>query len=85
MFFFLFFLSPSIFTGQQTEVLSPRELRIEELRHHMKIEAAVMDGAKNAIKLLQNGKTQDKKALQEVSKEWGMNSFECVCVRGVVI
>ena len=48
-------------------MLSPRELRIEELRHHMKIEAAVMDGAKNAIKLLQNGKNQDKKALQEVS------------------
>ncbi|CAE1332215.1 PKN2 [Acanthosepion pharaonis] len=54
--------------GQQTEVLSPRELRIEELRHHMKIEAAVMDGAKNAIKLLQNGKTQDKKALQEAQQ-----------------
>lgn len=54
--------------GQQTEVLSPRELRIEELRHHMKIEAAVIDGAKNAIKLLQNGKTQDKKALQEAQQ-----------------
>lgn len=47
--------------------MSPLELRIEELRHHMKIESAVMEGAKNAIKLLQNTKSQDKKALQEVS------------------
>ena len=48
------------------EVLSPLELRIEELRHHIKIETAVIEGAKNAIKLLQMSKALEKKALQEV-------------------
>ena len=47
--------------------MTPLELRIEELRHHMKIEAAMVEGAKNALKLLQTYKSQDKKALQEVS------------------
>ncbi|KAL4218900.1 Serine/threonine-protein kinase N2 [Mactra antiquata] len=51
--------------SQRCEVLSPLELRLEELRHHIKIESAVMEGAKNAIKLLQMAKEKDKKALQE--------------------
>lgn len=41
--------------------------RIEELRHRLRIEAAVVDGAKNVIRTLQSNKTIDKKALQEVS------------------
>lgn len=53
--------------SQRCEVLSPLELRIEELRHHIKIESAVIEGARNAIKLLQMAKEKDKKALQEVS------------------
>lgn len=57
-------------SGQRHEVLSPLELRIEELRHHMKIESAVLEGAKNAIKLLQNTKTLDKKALQEAQSSF---------------
>lgn len=43
------------------------EERIDELRHRLRIEAAVVDGAKNVIRTLQNNKVPDKKALQEVS------------------
>jgi serine/threonine protein kinase len=56
-------------------VLTPLEVRIEELRHHMKIESAVLEGCKNVVKLLQSAKTQDKKALQEAQ----MNFAEANC------
>ena len=44
------------------------ELRIEELRHRLRIEKAVVDGARNVIRTLQSAKVADKKALQEVSQ-----------------
>lgn len=55
--------------------ISQRELepllddRIEDIKHRLKVEAAVVEGAKNVIKLLQNGSKDksDKKALTEVS------------------
>ncbi|XP_049811937.1 serine/threonine-protein kinase N isoform X1 [Schistocerca nitens] len=44
---------------------TPLEERVEELRHRLRIEAAVVEGAKNVIKMLQSSKVVDKRALQE--------------------
>ena len=53
-----------IFSASTKVPLSPLEMRIEELRHHIGVESIVLDGCRNAVKLLQM--TQDKKALLEV-------------------
>lgn len=53
--------------GKARELGDSLEDRIDELRHRLRIEAAVVDGAKNVIRTLQSTKTIDKKALQEVS------------------
>ena len=53
-------------TGDEKDELSPLKLRIEELRHHIQIESAVSEGARNAVKMLQTvGKKVDKDALQQ--------------------
>lgn len=47
--------------------------RIEDLKHRLRVEAAVVEGAKNVIKLLQNGtreRGENRKALQEVRFVW---------------
>ncbi|TRY83612.1 hypothetical protein DNTS_022095 [Danionella cerebrum] len=51
--------------GRPSETISPLELRVEELRHHLRIEAAVADGAKNVVKQLGVRKVQDRRALAE--------------------
>jgi len=57
--------APTATTGTTAEIVSPLEVRIQELRHRLKIEVAVMDGARNVIRLLQSVKEKDKKALAE--------------------
>lgn len=47
-------------------IISPLDLRVEELCHHAKIESAVAEGAKNVMKLLGSGKVTEKKAHSEV-------------------
>ncbi|KAL7838206.1 hypothetical protein AOLI_G00266100 [Acnodon oligacanthus] len=51
--------------GRASETISPLELRMEELRHHLRIEAAVAEGAKNVVKQLGGCKVQDRRALAE--------------------
>lgn len=52
--------------GGQKDLETSLEDRIGEMRHRLCIEAAVVEGAKNVIRTLQNSKVPDKKALQEV-------------------
>lgn len=53
--------------GNPVEIISPLELRVAELVHHMNIESAVVEGAKNVVKQLSGGKIQDRRILAEVS------------------
>lgn len=53
--------------GEDTGKATSLEERVAEMKHRLCIEAAVVEGAKNVIRTLQNSKVPDKKALQEVS------------------
>ena len=49
---------------------------MEELRHRLRVEAAVAGGAKNVVKILGGRRVQDRKMLAEVGtmasqKGWG--------------
>ena len=50
------------------------EIRIEEIRHRLRVETAVVDGARNVIKLLQAVKEKDKKALSEAQANLSQSS-----------
>lgn len=52
----------------EKEIIDPLELRVAELMHHMKIESAVAEGAKNVVKHTTNGRmVMDRRILAEVS------------------
>ncbi|KAJ7988225.1 hypothetical protein DPEC_G00321390 [Dallia pectoralis] len=51
--------------GRPSETISPLDLRVAELRHHLKIESAVAEGAKNVVKHLGGSKVTDRRALAE--------------------
>ncbi|KAJ8912963.1 hypothetical protein NQ315_000019, partial [Exocentrus adspersus] len=64
--------------------LSQRELeplledRIEDLKHRFRVEAAVVEGAKNVVKLLQNGNKEksDRRALMEAQESLRASSMK---------
>ncbi|XP_075885519.1 serine/threonine-protein kinase N2 [Nelusetta ayraudi] len=51
--------------GHLMELIGSLELRVAELLHHMKIESAVVQGAKNVVKYLSGQKIQDRRMLAE--------------------
>jgi len=57
------------------------EARIEELRHHLRIESACLEGAKNVMKLLQSAKDKDKEALQEAQQNMSESSQKLDLIR----
>lgn len=62
-------LTLALLPGQTAKLITPPELRVAELQHHMKIEAAVVEGAKNVVKQLSGRKFQDRRIFAEVGNK----------------
>uniref|UniRef100_A0A3Q2CC79 Protein kinase N2a n=1 Tax=Cyprinodon variegatus TaxID=28743 RepID=A0A3Q2CC79_CYPVA len=61
-------------TFENKSIISPLDLRVEELCHHARIESAVAEGAKNVMKLLGSGKVTEKKAHSEAQARFTESS-----------
>lgn len=68
-------------SGHPVEMISPLELRVAELMHHLKIESAVAEGAKNVVKQLNGRKIQDRRILAEVGNSWIVHIYTSVLTR----
>lgn len=55
-------------------IISPLDLRVEELCHHTRIEYAVAEGAKNVMKLLGSGKLAEKRSHSEAQARFNESS-----------
>uniref|UniRef100_A0A672JEC6 protein kinase C n=1 Tax=Salarias fasciatus TaxID=181472 RepID=A0A672JEC6_SALFA len=67
-------LKASQASEQNKPIISPLDLRVEELCHHAKIESAVAEGAKNVMKLLGSGKVTEKRAHSEAQARFNESS-----------
>ncbi|UYV71250.1 PKN2 [Cordylochernes scorpioides] len=63
------------------EVMSPLELRVEELRHRLRVECAVVEGAKNVVRILQSSRVTDRKALHEAQANLSESSQKLDLIR----
>ncbi|XP_026808021.1 serine/threonine-protein kinase N isoform X3 [Rhopalosiphum maidis] len=65
----------------ESHLETPLEERIAELRHRLRIEAAVVEGAKNVIRTLQSSKIAEKKPLQEAQANLSESSCKLDLLR----
>ncbi|VVC36626.1 Hypothetical protein CINCED_3A012057 [Cinara cedri] len=65
----------------ESHLETPLEERVAELRHRLRIEAAVVEGAKNVIRTLQSSKVAEKKTFQEAQANLSESSSKLDLLR----